>query len=235
MAKRPIFVPSPDIFPFVKQEVFDFEWHPGFAKVQAQKSIASLHESAAQKGITPVLEISSKSNEHLGISLSAFNLMLKIEGKEINEISVECAYQGSKVFEKGGAYTDLYSVSSRDAKTDERLKTSGNVTAFSLFGQNFPTQPITAFYDLLYIKALWQNRELAEKLLNFKGFSDIAFNPNKSINCQAHSAALFVSLHQNGKIKHVVEDEAYYINLITNKELKTSFKSLIGEQQELQY
>jgi uncharacterized protein DUF6977 len=47
----------------------EFAWHPGFAKSQARKSIASLHEVAKHKGLAPVLEISSKSNEVLSISV----------------------------------------------------------------------------------------------------------------------------------------------------------------------
>lgn len=35
-------------------------------------------------------------------------------------------------------------------------------------------------------------------MLTFEGFSDIAFNPEKSLNCQARSAALYVALHQRG-------------------------------------
>lgn len=99
--------------------------------------------SPAKKGISPILEISSKSHDSLGISLSAFNLTLEFEGNQ--PMSVECAYQGSKVFEKGGPYTDLYYASSREAKTDERLKNSGNIIAFSFFGQEFSSQPTTAF------------------------------------------------------------------------------------------
>lgn len=231
MAKRPIFIPNVGNLPFVREELVEFEWYAGFAKVQAQKSIASLHESAAKKGIATVLEISSKSNDRLGISLSAFNLMLEVEDNQ--RMSVECAYQGSKVFEKGGPYTDLYFVSSREAKTDERLRNSGNLIAFSFLGKEFPTQPMTAFYDWLYITALCQNRDLSEKLFYFKGFSDIAFNPNKSINCQAHAAALFVSLHQSGGIESVIENVESYISLITSKKLSSSHTNQTVKQLEL--
>jgi hypothetical protein len=231
MAKRPIFVPNLHGFPFVRQEIVEFQWHPGFAKVQIQKCITSLHESAATKGITPILEISSKSKDKLGISLSAFNLMLEIEGNP--RMSVECAYQGSKVFEKGGPYTDLYSVSSREAKTDERLKNSGEVVAFSFLGEKFPSQPTTAFYDWLYMTALWQNRDMAEQLCQYKGFSDIAFNPKRSINCQAHSAALFVSLYQSGKIENIMDSVENYIDLIKNHKIQNPSANQTGKQLNL--
>lgn len=45
-----------------------------------------------------------------------------IEDNKLNyNYSVECAFQSSKVFENGGAYTDLLYKTSREAK-DERLK-----------------------------------------------------------------------------------------------------------------
>lgn len=215
MARRPIFIPTLKGFPFVKESLIEFKWHPGFAKVQAQKSIASLHEAAADK-IAPILEISSKSNDEVGVSLSAFNLkMIKNE----KSLSVECAYQGSKVFANGGPFSDLYDVSSKQAKTDERLRTSGNFTGYEFFGENFLINPVTAFYDWLYLTALSQNPSLSNQLFDFKAFSDIAFNPKKSLNCQARAAALFVSLCHRDEIDRVIEDKNYYIYLITNNNL----------------
>lgn len=217
MAKRPIFIPI-DSFPFVERVQVEFKWFPGFSKNQIAKSILSLHESAAQLGIHPILEISSKSPEALGVSLSAFNL--KISFSDMNPISVECAFQGSKVFQMGGPYNDLYCVSSREAKTDKRIRSSGRLVEFSLFGNKFPVEPVNAFYDWLYIVALSQNSELSCRLVDFRGFSDIVFNPNKSSNCQARSAALFVSLDRLGQIESVVRDRDYYLSLITGKQPK---------------
>jgi len=221
MTKRPIFIPKPESLPFVVEIDVDFEWYSGFAKTQAQKSIQSLHNSAAQKGISPVLEISSKSLDSLGVALSAFNLQLRIDtGKAL---SVECAFQGSKVFKDGGPYIDLYDKPSRDAKTDPRLKNSGELTAFSLLGEHFPSKPITAFYDWLFLRALLDNQEMASQLFSYKGFSDIAFNPEKSINCQARSAALFVALSQNGSIdlEKTIRDKNSYWKLVTGKDMTT--------------
>ena len=216
MAQRPIFIPNLKGFPFVKESLIEFKWHPGFAKVQAQKSIASLHEAAAEAKIAPILEISSKSNEEVGVSLSAFNLkMIKNE----KSLSVECAYQGSKVFANGGPFSDLYSVSSKEAKTDERLRCSGKFVGYDFFGDSFLINPVTAFYDWLYLTALSQNPSLSNKLFDYKGFSDIAFNPKKSFNCQARAAALFISLCQHDEIDRVIEDKHYYLELIINNNL----------------
>ena len=219
MAKRPIFVPDFNEFPYVDAIDIEFKWHPGFAKSQLQKSIASLHAAAEKLNkISPILEISSKSTSPLGVSLSAFNLSLQtLKGQTM---SVECAYQGSKVFENGGPYHDLYYGSSREAKTDDRLRTSGELIAFNFCGEDFPTEPKTAFYDWLYITALSQQKtDIIRELEAFQGFSDIVFNPNRSINCQARAAALFVSLSKNGLMdEQIFRDKDHYLALITGKD-----------------
>lgn len=218
MATRPIFLPDSQHVPFVITREIDFEWYPGFAVSQAQKSILSLHKSAADQGISPILEISSKSPEPLGVSLSAFSLRFEMAPGKI--LSVESAFQGSKVFEGGGPFTDLYGRSSREAKTDPRLQASGKLKAFNLMGESFPLQPMTAFYDWLYIRALVANQDLASQLSMYKGFSDIAFNPERSINCQARSAALFVALSSKPKIEvnRAASDKAYYLEVISGNE-----------------
>jgi hypothetical protein len=106
----------------------EFQWFPGMAKSQAQKSIDSLHDAACRQLRVPkVLEISSKSRSADGVALSAFNLMIRTV-KYGREFSVECAYQSSKVFEHGGPYTDLRNGTSLDAKRDPRLIESGKLT-----------------------------------------------------------------------------------------------------------
>ena len=219
MAKRPIFTPDFSGFPYVNSIDVEFKWHPGFAKSQLQKSIASLHEAAEKLNkISPILEISGKSASNLGINLSAFNLPLKTPDGQT--MSVECAYQGSKVFENGGPYHELYSASSREARTDDRLRNSGELVAFNFCGEDFPIEPKTAFYDWLYMTALYQKkRNFVKELEVFQGFSDIVFNPNRSINCQARAAALFVSLSKNGLIdEQIFRDKDYYLALITGKD-----------------
>lgn len=69
--------------------------------------------------------------------------------------------------------------------------------------------PRTAFYDWLYINALIENPQLAEKLNGYDGFTDIAFNPDKGINCQARSAALYVSLAKLGVLEQCKDFESF--------------------------
>ena len=216
MAKRPVFVPtlSGDT-PLVREVDVEFLWFAGMAKSQAQKSIESLHQAAAAKhDLSPMLEISSKSKTEIGVCLSAFNLMLTVRG---HTMSVECAFQGSKVFEDGSSYPELYEVSSREAKTDERLREAGEVVAFRLFDEEFPINPTTAFYDWLYLSALRENTALAQELNKYAAFSDIAFNPKKSLNCQARSAALYVSLCKSNLLEQALADKDVYFGLLNDE------------------
>lgn len=107
MAKRPVFIPTTEGPVLVRTESTDFQWFSGLAVSQKQKSIDSLHASACKMvGINRVLEVSSKSREELGIALSAFNLTFTTI-KYSRTTSVECAFQGSKIFEHGGPFLDL--------------------------------------------------------------------------------------------------------------------------------
>lgn len=73
--------------------------------------------------------------------------------------------------------------------------------AFWFDGKEYPLFPRTAFYNWIYLNALMENSELAEQLLAFDGFTDIEFNPDKSLNCQAEAAALYVTLARKGLLE----------------------------------
>ena len=216
MANRPVFSPKLGPGPCgVSVHHVEFEWFAGMSKNQKQKSVDSLHLATAEINISPVMEVSSKSRDDLGVSLSAFNLM--ITTKNGKSYSVETAFQSSKVFENGGPYTDLLEGSSLDAKRDIRLKESGNLTRFEFYGTEFDLIPRTFFYDWLYINALQQNLELAEQLTQFKGFTDIEFNPKKSINCQAYAAALYVSLNHSKLLEKALESPASFQSVLLDE------------------
>lgn len=212
MAKRPIFVPLHDGKRYVLERYVDFEWHPGFAKSQKQKSIRALHDMALREyGVRHPLEISSKSEDPLGVALSSFNL--KFTTKLGRTLTVEAAFQGSKVFQHGGPFADIFEMSPIDAKRDGRLRSSGALTKFSFFGCDWALEPKTAFYDWLYINALLKNRQLIEQLTDRDGFTDIEFNPERSINCQARSAALFCALYHNDKLDFALESRDNFLSL----------------------
>lgn len=213
MANRPVFLPGIKGKALVVRLDVEFKWVAGVAIAQKQKSIRSLHEAAAKRNVMRILEISSKSENPIGVKLSAFNLHMTTPGGL--DVSVENAFQASKVFKHGGPYLDLLKVSPREAKKDPRLSTSGDLQEFCFEGQGWPSRPLTAFYDWLYITALRQSPCLAEHLLEFDGFTDIEFNPERSLNCQAASAALFVALSRRGEIEAAISNRDAFLARLT--------------------
>ena len=222
MAKRYVYQATTHPGLLVEKVEIEFQWYPGFAPSQKQKSIEALHAAYSSESDFKVLEVSSKSLEQIGIDLSAFNLSTEINGKST---SVESLFQGSKVFEDGQNYADLYLVSSLEAKRDPRIKNSGNVTGFNFFDRRFPTHPATFFYDWLYINTLIKNPELYEQIIDYNAFTDIEFNPKKQINCQAYSLALFVSFYRRG---FIVPDKSF-----TQEEFKELIKVESQETEQL--
>ena len=214
MAERPIFVPTPNSPELVTEIPFQIAWNPGFAPVQKKKNIAGLHAAAAAAGYAPLLEVSTKSEEKVGQHLSAFHL--KVHGNRVGDIPLECAFQGSKVFERGGPYTDLYHAEVRTAKRDSRLQDSGRLLAFKFEDLSFPIEPRTAFYDWLYINAIFPHREWLTRLSRYAGFTDIEFNPGRSINCQARSCALFVALMAKNLLEDATRSPEAFIELISH-------------------
>ena len=183
MAVRPVFCVRERAVRCVSVE---FEWFAGFAVSQRQKSIDSLH--CALLRVHPTmkpLEVSSKSASALGRKLSAFSLTL--DGRTLENV-----FQSAKVFEFGGPFADLLDVPPREAKRDPRLRGSGRLTAFRYREALWPTEPKTVFYDFLYCQAVREclAPEELEALRGFDSFTDIEFNPERSLNTQARSAAL---------------------------------------------
>lgn len=221
MAKRPAyFIGQSNEIPVISKEI-EFHWFSGMAKSQKQKSIKSLHQSihdTLDSGLS-ILEISSKSENELGVQLSAFNLSFLLKNGQ--KISVENAFQGGKVFTLGGPYKDLYEKTSMEAKKDPRLKESGSLVKFVSFtNEEWPLSPKTLFYDWIYLKALKVNPKLAEQVIEYDAFTDIEFNPAKSINCQAYSAALYVYLSRNNLL-YILNSRDEYFKFVTGREYNT--------------
>lgn len=232
MAKRPIFMPVTEGPTLVTTLYVDFEWFPGMALSQAQKSIAALHAATReQTEVDGVLEISSKSLQEAGTKLSAFNLKIRtIKYKQ--EFSVECAYQASKVFERGGPFIDLLGKTSLEAKRDPRLTEYGRLTKFAFFGTEWELEPRTAFYDWLYMNALHKHPTLANEVLQYRAFSDIAFNPERSINCQAYAAALYVSLNLRGLLNNnFLQDKAEYLATVSSMKVSNAHENTVTQER----
>ena len=211
MARRPVFVPDSDK-PYVSEVSLDFEYFPGSSIQQKQRSVASLHASyVARFPSSRVLEVSSKSERDIGVQLSAFNLMIEHPGR--GSYSVECAFQASKVFLHGGPFVDLFNSSSRAAKTDRRLRESGELVGFRYLTDQFPLDPKTYFYDWLYASALCRHDKLVEQVMVFDAFTDIEHNPERAINCQARTVAKVVGLARAGLLADALQSPRAFLEL----------------------
>lgn len=211
MAERPVFVPLMEGEKLVSEITVGFKWNPGMAESQKRKNISGLHEAAKSHGLNSLLEISSKSEVEVGRKLSAFSVPLMVENQRI---FVECAYQGSKVFQYGGPYIDLFNVSPRDAKRDLRLRSSGHLVGLEFMGNRYPLSPKNAFYDWLYIKALIPHKKWILRNVEYEGYTDIEFNPAKSVNCQARAFAEVIALAHRGLLERAGEDFNYFVTLL---------------------
>lgn len=222
MAKRCVYSYNYKGLRKVDEVEIEFQWYPGFSISQKQKSIESLHNNYLKMYPNKkILEISSKSQKEIGIRLSAFNL--KHYSNYFNKnISVETAFQSAKVFEGNEVEnSEIINMTSREAKSYIKTKENKKLKKFLFENIEFELEPKTFFYDWLYINALLQNKNLIEEVLSYDSFTDIEFNPQKSINCQAKSVALFLGL-----IKDNILD---YRNI--NKITKEEFKEILGVEE----
>lgn len=224
MALRPIFIPVFSGTSLVDTIMTEFEWVPGLSRSQKIKNVKNLHEEFSKKNDFPlekILEVSSKSINPMGNDLSAFNLYIFNESLKRN-ISVESAYQGSKVFENGGPFIDIYKKTSVDSKKDDRLKKSGNIIKFIYEKTEWDIFPENAFYNYLYISALVCNESYYSSLKDYLAFTDIEFNPNKSINCQAYAVALYLSLKNRGILREAMKDKDSFLKITGEYDVVTS-------------
>lgn len=188
----------------VSEELIDFVYVKGMSYSQKIKNVESFHKSIVK--LYPnlkVLEVSSKSLEGFAKELSAFKLKLKIFNIDSY---VENIYQSSKVFENEKPHLELLNVSPLEAKRFFQDLNTGKLISFKIGYKNFPIDPPTAFYDFLYLNALSQNKNLANKLISYDLFTDIEYNQNKQLSSQARSAALFVYLSKYKSQENVYKE-----------------------------
>lgn len=211
--------------PFFKKIDIPFEYASGFALVQKQKSINNLHK--AFYNLYPkykILEISTKSSDILGQQLSAFNLQVSINGIKY---PVETLYQASKVYNSGIYTEQILKMQPNEAKKFlQEINNKYILKHFYFGGIIFPLEPKTFFYNWLYINALVREKDLIQDIIDnqYNVFSDIEFNPKKSINCQAQALAIGISLILTGHIYKLYSNKLIDHNAFLNtvyKDYKT--------------
>ena len=173
------------------------------------------------QGLTSLLEVSTFGENQLGRDLSAFNLLISIENRS-HSVSVEAAYQSSKVFEMSGQQEFVL-----DWKNGAQIKAhlkqfaGEEVVGFCFEDYDWPLYPSSTFYNYLYLRALHQlskkDDDLIESLRRYSGFTDIAFNPKKSINCQARVCALYVALGPS-RVADILRTRETYLEFVSSKE-----------------
>ena len=167
------------------EEIVAFTYIKGMAFSQKCKNVLSFHSSIqAQFPNAKILEISTKSNNSLGVSLSAFNLTL-------DGVSVESFYHSCKVFEDGTSFEFLKDYSPRDAKRYVRENGGKVLKCYRYNGEEIPLETRTLFYDYIYIQSLIQHPEVSSALIAYDLFTDIEFNEKKGLNCQARACAIY--------------------------------------------
>jgi len=187
MAIRAIYIYTGDIEKPVLVQDISFKWISGMSypqKCKRRDSLAS--EIAKLYDIKRWLEISTKSDKEIGVNLSALNLFLKTT---TGTDTVENIYQKSKVFGEKG------------------------IIGFKYNDCEFSNIPTGMFYDYVYMYAVLQNHDLIDQFVQYDIFTDIEFNPNKSLNTQARAAAIFKTLYVNrslGIIKNQEKFKEYY-------------------------
>lgn len=206
----------------------------------------SILEMYSSKGLkkSDILEISTASTDYeTGQALSAINLIY-VSPKTGVARPVENWFQAAKVYGDGageyGPYQELLNVTMPKRYLDKRLdkKTvaqyegdelfwriradldKSELVRFELEGERFGLVPRSLFYDYLYVNALAQeqNAELAGRLLEYRVFTDIMFNPgegkNRRYNTQARSCAIFVSLAKRDLLNDALESVSAFESLV---------------------
>ncbi len=219
MASRPVFVAASFKEP-IQEVQTSFTFFSGFSLDQKRKSIQSLHNSYLENNPNKrILEISTKSPDELGRKLSAFNLCVQVNQRIL---PLECVFQSSKIFENGGPYSELMYLDPVSAKKDMRLRNSGRLVSFRFDNKVFPLEPKSYFYDCLYIEAVLNSTSLVDELMCYDAFTDIEFNPKKSYNCQARSAALFVTLYKTNELNKFLNDIDFAKKFYDKENFQTS-------------
>lgn len=212
MASRPVFIPTSGGAHLVQERFFDFDWASGFAASQKKKNVAALHAAARRGGIESILEISSKSDEEVGRRLSAFSLKVEVGGVRQ---PLESVYQGSKVFDECGPFPEIFSYEPREAKRFVRDLNCGRLIGFDFEGRRYPLSPKNAFYDWLYIRALAEHADWISQNVSYDAYTDIEFNPEKQVNCQARAFAEYKSLAAKAELGPSVRDFDHFSSMLS--------------------
>lgn len=199
MAERYLWYVEDDM---IVRELLSFVWAKADNKREQRRlSLSNLSCEVSHRLHKIPMDISTASNAEQGVVLSAFNLKFRSS-------TLESFYQGSKIFENGRNYPEVYNMSSLDAKQYPALKKSGAIVGFTFDNVDYPAEPKSVFYDWLYVKAVLRNFGGGLDLYPINAFVDIQ-SPITSIACQARALAIYVLLKQTDCFELVNDFEAF--------------------------
>ena len=132
----------------------------------------------------------------------------------------------------------MYSKTPIEAKRDPRIDNDKQIIGFEYFGESWANEPKTLFYDWLYMYALQFNIEhsgddIYKSILDYDAFTDIEFNPKKSLNCQARACAVFVSLYRKNLLVSALKNKESFLKILSVDDFYKKDSS--GEQLNLNF
>ena len=143
------------------------------------ESLKSLHQNFNRHFKDhKILDVSEDSNDSLGMALSRDYLRDK-EGRLVSHI-----FEGGRLCIEGGKITGL--------KIEDKL---------------FPAKPWTLTKYWFWFNAVYHQKELLERVLEYDAFSDInMLTAKRTFGLPAEAAALMVTVNRLGYLDAVMED-----------------------------
>ena len=83
------------------------------------------------------------------------------------------------------------------------------------------------------IARLLYHQDFLKILFKYKGFTDIEFNPQKSINCQARTVALLVSLLKLNLLDEALRSQDNFLAVVSSDALKKDHSAELLQEQLL--
>ena len=116
-------------------------------------------------------------------------------------------------------------------KRIQQINSEDELVGFRFFTKDFPLEPKTYFYNWLYINTLVLNKKLSKAILEYDAFTDIEFNPNKSINCQAEACSIFISLVKRGKLEAALKSKEAFLEIVYGDFCKEKYNEKLCSEQ----
>ncbi|MCY4122686.1 MAG: SLOG family protein [Acidobacteria bacterium] len=171
-----------------------------FTPLDRPPFVTEHHDPAGAPAGLRVLEISSRSDEPLGRSLSAMRLGAA-DTDDKHGLPVESIYQAAKCYGDRGPDEQPLPNGFDAKRRDRERRTVGALAGFEHNGTFWPAASGSAFYDRLWIKAAGAAaaEHPTRDLHGYAAFSDQFHRPGQSVACQARAAAMLVGLDRAGQ------------------------------------